>query len=149
MSYQIRLATPEDAPGISRVVIAALRESNSLDYLPQVIAEVEISFTPKAVEAMFEKRRVLVAVVGEQIIGTASLEGGVVRSVFVRPIFQKRGVGKVMMGILHAMARSQGMRRLSVPSSITAVGFYEKMGYETVRYEFHGSERTVVMKVDL
>jgi hypothetical protein len=44
MGCQVRLATSEDAAAISRVVIAALRQSNSQDYSPDVIAQVERSF---------------------------------------------------------------------------------------------------------
>ena len=86
MRCQICPATVEDAAAISRVVIAALRSSNSQDYPPEVIAEVEQSFAPEAVSAMLDKRKVFVAVYDEQIIGTASLDGHVVRSVFVESV---------------------------------------------------------------
>jgi hypothetical protein len=32
-----------------------------------------------------------------------------------------------------------------VPSSITAEGFYALLGFQKVRDEFHGAERTVIM----
>jgi len=45
MECHIRPATSRDAVAISRVVIAALRESNSQGYPPDVIAQVEQSLT--------------------------------------------------------------------------------------------------------
>jgi len=36
-----------------------------------------------------------------------------------------------------------------VPSSITAAGFYRKLGFVFVRDEFHGDERTIIMKKDI
>jgi hypothetical protein len=33
----------------------------------------------------------------------------------------------------------------TVPSSVTAAGFYRKLGFAWVRDEFHGSGRTVVV----
>ena len=44
MEYQIRRARPEDAAGISRVIIAALRKTNAADYDAATIARVEQSF---------------------------------------------------------------------------------------------------------
>jgi hypothetical protein len=80
MACQVRLATGGDTAAISRVVIAALRESNSQDYSPEVVAQVERSFTPEAISSMLDKRKVLVALLGETIIGTASLDGNVLEA---------------------------------------------------------------------
>ncbi|MEE4140920.1 GNAT family N-acetyltransferase [Pseudomonas viridiflava] len=146
MRCQICPATVEDAAAISRVVIAALRSSNSQDYPPEVIAEVEQSFASEAVSAMLDKRKVFVAVYDEQIIGTASLDGHVVRSVFVDPACQGRGVGRQLMNVIHATAASAGTQALRVPSSITAEAFYISLGYQKIRDEFHGAERTIVME---
>lgn len=78
MGCQVRPATSEDAAAISRVVIAALHESNSQDYSPEVINQVERSFSPDAVGALLGKRKVFVALLSENIAGTASLDGVVV-----------------------------------------------------------------------
>jgi GNAT superfamily N-acetyltransferase len=146
MACQVRLATGGDTAAISRVVIAALRESNSQDYSPEVVAQVERSFTPEAISSMLDKRKVLVALLGETIIGTASLDGNVVRSVFVDPAYQGGGIGRQLMDVIHATAASAGVAALRVPSSITAERFYATLGYQTVRDEFHGAELTVVME---
>ncbi|MEE5095725.1 GNAT family N-acetyltransferase [Pseudomonas alliivorans] len=146
MQCQIRPATVENTAVISRLVIAALRNSNAQDYPPEVIAEVEQSFTPEAVSTMIDKRKVFVAVYGEQIIGTASLDGHVVRSVFVDPGCHGRGVGRQLMNVIHAQAARAGIPALRVPSSITAEAFYITLGYQKIRDEFHGAERTIVME---
>lgn len=92
MECMIRLATKEDAAAISRIVIAALRKSNAQDYPPEVIAQVEKSFTPEAVEVLLNKRTVFVASMQDDLIATASLDGDVVRTVFVEPKYQGCGV---------------------------------------------------------
>ena len=46
---------------------------------------------------------------------------------------------------LQSLAINAGLERLRVPSSITAEGFYASLGFEKVRDEFHGAERTVIM----
>ncbi|WP_135005153.1 GNAT family N-acetyltransferase, partial [Pseudomonas savastanoi] len=86
------------------------------------------------------------ASLGEIIIGTASLDGDVVRSVFVDPAYQGGGIGRQLMNVIHATAASAGVGALRVPSSITAEKFYATLGYQKIRDEFHGDERTIVME---
>ena len=149
MDCRIRLATKEDAAAISRIVITALRESNAQDYPAEVIAQVEKSFTPEAVAVLLNKRKVFVALMYDDLIATASLDGDVVRTVFVEPGHQGSGVGRRLMETIHAEAQNTGMPRLLVPSSLTAEGFYANLGYRKIRDEFHGAERTVVMEKSL
>ena len=146
MECHVRLATNKDVAAISRVVLAALRESNSQDYPPGVIAQVEQSFAPEVISAQLLKRRVFVALLGEAIIGTASLDGDVVRSVFVDPVHQKGGIGRRLMDVIHATAARAGVKAVRVPSSITAETFYAALGYQKIRDTFHGAERTIVME---
>lgn len=146
MECHVRPATGRDAVAISSVVIAALRESNSQDYPPDVIAQVEQSFSPEAITTQLTKRKVFVALLGEKIIGTAGLDGDVVRSVFVDPAHQKAGIGRHLMDVIHTTAASAGVGAVRVPSSITAESFYTALGYQKIRDEFHGAERTIVME---
>ncbi|EKM6336606.1 TPA: GNAT family N-acetyltransferase [Pseudomonas aeruginosa] len=146
MECHVRPATSRDAAAISRVVIAALRESNSQDYPPDVIAQVEQSFSPEAITTQLTKRRVFVALLGENIIGTAGLDGDVVRSVFVDPAHQRGGIGRHLMDVIHTIAAGAGIEALRVPSSITAERFYTVLGYQKIRDEFHGEERTILME---
>jgi GNAT superfamily N-acetyltransferase len=146
MECEVRPATSEDTAAISSVVIAALRESNSQDYSPDVIAQLERSFAPEVIGALFDKRKIFVALLGENITGTASLDGDVVRSVFVDPAYQGGGIGGQLMDAIHATATSSGVGALRVPSSITAQKFYAALGYQIIRDEFHGAERTIIME---
>ncbi|PVZ15356.1 MULTISPECIES: GNAT family N-acetyltransferase [unclassified Pseudomonas] len=149
MKLEIRRALPEDAAPISRIVIAALRRSNSADYPAEVIAQVERNFTPQAVGQRLSTRTVFVASLNGRAVGTASLEGRVVRSVFVDPDCHRQGIGRSLMQAVHAFAANSGVSRLSVPSSITAQGFYEALGYAAVREVCREGERTLVMEVRL
>ncbi|AVU75745.1 GNAT family N-acetyltransferase [Pseudomonas sp. Fig-3] len=146
MQAHIRLATPEDAESISNVVISALRQSNANDYPPEVIAQVERSFSVQAVQLLMEQRRVYVASVDQCVVATASLDGGVVRSVFVEPRCQGEGIGKQLMSVICSAALNRDLDVLLVPSSITAEGFYAALGFQKVRDELHGAERTIIMR---
>lgn len=146
MTCQVRSATSSDSAGISRVVVAALRGTNAEDYSADVIAQVEKGFAPESVRKLIERRKVFVAMQGEDITGTASLDGNVVRSVFVDPVYQGRGIGRQLMQEIHGTAASAGVKVLRVPSSITAEKFYAALGYQKIRDEFYGAERTIVME---
>ncbi|MBV6286917.1 GNAT family N-acetyltransferase [Pseudomonas sp. MAFF 301350] len=142
---EVRDAHADDAQAVSQVIIAALRQTNSQDYSPAVIARVEVSFSPEAVARLLTCRQVLVAQVAGEVVGTASLDGEVVRTVFVAPGRQGLGIGRVLMNRIEALARVAGVQTLRVPSSLTAQAFYARLGYVVVREVVEGEERTLVM----
>lgn len=149
MQYLIRRATPGDAQAISKVVIAALRQSNARDYAPEVIARIELNFSPAAILKLMQQRQMYVAVHEQHVVGTASLDQTVVRSVFVSPQHQDRGIGQQLMARLKEAAIVAQVEELRVPASLTAESFYAQLGYAKVRDEFHGAERTVIMALRL
>jgi len=149
MPCLIRLARDSDAPGVSRVILAALLSSNAQDYPPSVIARVQQSFTPEGVAELMKKRQMFVALIGGVPVGTASLDGRAVRSVFVDPQMHKRGIGRHLMWVVERAAREAGVTVLAVPSSLTAQAFYARLGYQVVREIDEGGERTIVMEREL
>ncbi|KMO43727.1 acetyltransferase [Methylobacterium tarhaniae] len=149
MKGTIRLATKDDAAEVSRVVLSALHESNARDYGPDTIARVARGFMPDGIAAMIAGRQVFVAVDDERILGTASLDGGVVRAVFVAPDAQGRGIGRALMAEIERTAQGAGVATLTLQSSLTAVGFHDRLGFRTVREHHHGDERTIVMALQL
>jgi GNAT superfamily N-acetyltransferase len=149
LEYVIRPARREDAEGISRAIISALRETNAKDYSEAVIARVKASFSPTVVLDLLRRRTVFVAVVEDSIVGTASLEGEVVRTVFILPEYQGRGIGRALMARVELAAITANVAILAVPSSVTAEPFYAKLGFRAVRDSYHGEERTIVMERSL
>ncbi len=146
MAIKIRSAVEDDAEAISEVIIAALRATNAKDYSQAVIEQVEKSFSPSAVAALIAQRMVFVALADNRIVGTASLDDQVVRTVFVRPQLHGQGIGRQLVNTVEQTAKRLGVEILSVPSSVTAERFYQKLGYSAVRETFHGEERTIVME---
>lgn len=145
MDYLIRNAMDTDAPAISQTIINALRQSNAQDYSPEIIDQVAQNFSPPAILQLLAQRQILVATVDNHIVATASLDQDVVRSVFVDPSYQGKGLGRHLMARIQSIAINAGLKLLRVPSSITAEGFYASLGFEKVRDEFHKSERTIIM----
>jgi len=146
MDCTIRLARDGDADDISGVILRALRETNAKDYTDEIIERVERSFSPDAVRELIGKRTVFVAILGGRVVGTASLDGSVVRTVFVAPGVQARGIGKLLMAEIERTARARNVASLTVPSSLTAETFYARLGFKAVHDSYHGDERTIIME---
>lgn len=149
MDCTIRPALSDDAADISAVILRALRETNAKHYTDEIIARVERSFSSDAVRALIAKRTVVVATIGSRVVGTASLDGSVVRTVFVAPDVQARGIGKLLMAEVEHIARARHIPALTVPSSVTAETFYARLGFKAVRDSYHGDERTIIMERSL
>jgi N-acetylglutamate synthase-like GNAT family acetyltransferase len=146
MTCDIRPAQAGDAAGISRVIIRALRETNAKDYTPDIIARVELSFSPAAVERLIDQRDVFVAEMDNRVVGTASLDGQALRTMFVLPDVQGRGIGRLLVQRIERVARERQLAILTVPATVTAEAFYARLGFTAVREAYHGEERTIVME---
>ncbi|MBS7600889.1 GNAT family N-acetyltransferase [Pseudomonas sp. RC2C2] len=149
MDCLIRTATNADAPAISRLIIGTLRGSNAQNYSSEIIAQVEQSFSPQAIVLLLTQRQVLVATLESDIVATASLDQDIIRSVFVEPAHQGKGIGRQLMTSIQSIAIAAGLDQLRVPSSITAEGFYASLGFTKNRDALHGSERTIIMSKPL
>lgn len=146
MTYIIRRSSPDDSEAISTVIVAALRQTNAKDYSEAIIHRLAESFAPEAMLALMSTRTVFVATLDGQIVGTASLDGTFVRTVFIAPKHQGQGIGRQLMEAVERAARNDGVSTLALQSSITAEPFYAKLGFRSVRDSHHGEERTIVME---
>jgi predicted GNAT family N-acyltransferase len=87
-------------------------------------------------ELEFDERdplcRHVLAFEGDAPVGTGRLDlhyGGKVGRVAVVATHRRRGVGAAVMQRLHTIAREQGQPRLWCHAQLTAVPFYESLGY--------------------
>ena len=145
----IRPADKRDANSISQIIKQALKENNAQDYPASVIDRLLKNFAPADVEQFLQHRQVFVAEQDQQVVGTASLDENVVRTVFIAPNMQRQGIGRRLMATVLEVAVSNAVTVLIVPSSITAVAFYENLGFEVVREEMHDEEKTIYMHREL
>jgi len=141
----IRRATAADADDVSRIIIRTLRETNAKDYPPHVIDAVATAFSPERAALHISTRQVYLATDHGRIVGTASLDGATIRSVFVDPDHQRKGIGASLMMLIESLARAQATDTLAIQSSLTAQAFYRKLGVATIHEELQGDERIIVM----
>ncbi|MGC2779518.1 MAG: GNAT family N-acetyltransferase [Bradyrhizobium sp.] len=149
MDCMTRPAPDDDATAISAVILRALRETNASEYAGEIIDRIALSFSPLAVRQLMTTRKVFVGTIGNRVVGTASLEGSVVRTAFVAPDVQARGIGRLLMAEIDRAAREQHMPVLTLRSSVTAEAFYARLGFRAVHDSYHGDERTILMERSL
>ena len=148
MEIVIRRAKAADAEAVHKIVLLALREINARDYPPSVIDRLVLTL-PDKVASSLETWHAFVAIVGERVVGTGSLNGQTVSSVYVHPDYQGRGIATKLMDAVESVANIHSQATLSVQSSVTAKPFYAKRGFKIVREGFFGEEPTVLMSKEI
>jgi len=104
-------------------------------------------FTPKKLIENAAKRKVVVAVEGNLIAGTASVKDNVILTVFVDPRVHGKRIGTRLMQRVESIAKRQGYKSVKLPSSLTAVEFYKRLGYKgTVRKHEKNYGTTILMR---
>lgn len=130
---EIRSFRPGDAPEISDVIGRCLREVNSRDYPESVITLMCEHFTAGRIAELAGERQMFVAVEDGTVVGTVSRDGNKVFTMFVRPGTIGRGVGRQLMRHIEALAAAEGHAYMETGASISAHGFYQRLGYLDVR----------------
>ena len=141
----IRAAGPDDAVAISALVQHTVRTSNGKDYPAEAIELIVANFAADKVGQRMAERDVFVCQQGDRVVGTIALGGDRLRSLFVDPELQQAGIGALLVAHLEAHARKVGVRELSLSSSLTARGFYERLGYRLIELQEHDGVSTYLM----
>lgn len=126
-----------DEAAVSYVIRTTLAVSNLCDYPPEFIKDNIESHSPEVMAKRAAESHFYVALDGEKIIGCGGITGywgstteSYLVSIFILPEYQRRGVGRRIVETLEADEYFIRAWRTEVGSSLTAVNFYRKMGYE-------------------
>lgn len=57
--------------------------------------------------------------------------------IFVSPEYQGKGIGRAIVTTLEQDVFFKTAKRVEIPASITALGFYEKLGYRPKNHQTH------------
>jgi GNAT superfamily N-acetyltransferase len=121
-----------DASDVSQLIIDNLMLVNSRDYGEEAARQLASFYSPQLLLEYAQNGNMYVAVEHSRIIGTAALDQDRVRNVFVRIDHHQQGIGKILMQHIEDIARQQGKVRLALRASVSAVVFYQKLGYAIV-----------------
>ena len=76
----------------------------------------------------------------DDILACAALNRNEIRAMFVHPAHQGKGHGKRLLRFLEGYARGMGMMSLFLDSSLNAVGFYSRNGYDAIGENYYKSD---------
>ena len=132
----IRRFVESDVQAIQNIIHRGLREINGKDYPAKLIEEYCAYFTLEKIKSHANYAHMYVAVSGKEIVGTGSiapywgsLTESILLTIYILPEFIGQGVGTAIIQALEQDEYFLRANRIEIPSSVTAVKFYEKMGY--------------------
>ena len=136
MSITVRRFVEADSAEVSALITKTLRITNRKDYSPEYIQKDVAQFTPEKVIERASWTHFYVFCDGEIIVGCGAIGpywGSETESslfnIFVLPEYQGKGVGRKIIETLETDEYALRAKRIEIPASITACGFYRKLGY--------------------
>ena len=133
---KIRPFREADADEVSALVRRNFLEVNIRDYPPAAMQELAKAFDSGRILNLASYAHTYVVCEEDKIIGTGSISSfwgseteSILLTIFVLPEYHGRGIGRSIIKALESDELFLRAKRIEIPSSITACGFYEKMGY--------------------
>ena len=134
---EVRNFKPEDAEKSSQLIIQNLQRVLTQDYPNEAIEVLMPFFTPEELIEKSKHQYTIVGMLGNDLVGFATLDTDRVRGIFVDVARHGRGIGKKLMTELEAYAKEQRVKKIYLMSAISASGFYKKLGYRVVKHIDH------------
>lgn len=132
----IRRFLPADAAAVSALIADTLRITNAKDYPEEFIAANIASHSAAVIAERARHAHMFVACDGQRIVGCGAIDGyfgstteSILLTVFVLPACQGKGIGRAIVERLERDEFFLRAKRVEIPASVSAVGFYQKMGY--------------------
>ena len=132
--FQIRQAVLQDSDQILACLRAAFAPYENL-YTPAAFADTVLDAL--TISPRMQRMHMLVATVGDQVIGTVSGslcddDEGHLRGMAVLPEYQSSGVAKDLLGAIEHWLKENGCNRVTLDTTLPlqrAMKFYERNGY--------------------
>lgn len=139
----VRFANAADAEGIIQAHHSAVHVTGAQDYPAEILTEwsapVSQSRVNNYVQKSMPEETTLVAIVDGKVAGFAALveAKSELRAVYVHADFGGRGVGSALLREIEKVAQAKGCTELRLNSSLTALPFYKRHGYEDLGQGLH------------
>jgi GNAT superfamily N-acetyltransferase len=129
----VRKARPGEGQAIIALHARTVREINSRDYISEEIDVWLARKSPDKEEARIGAGEVYVCIGDDEaLLGYGSRTGDRIAGLYVAPDRQGQGVGSALLEQLERDAIAEGIEVLELNSTLTAAGFYQQHGYETL-----------------
>ena len=131
----LRPFLPADAPRLAEIFRASIAELTTDDYSEaQQAAWAAAADDEVAFAARLAGELTLVATVDGAPVGFAALKGAdVLDLLYVHPAVAGQGIGAQLCEAIEKLAAARGAKQLTADASDTALGFFERRGFEPQR----------------
>jgi N-acetylglutamate synthase-like GNAT family acetyltransferase len=148
MKVVIRKFRAADVIKASNAVKAAQRITLK-DYYPKKVIEAYCEKNnPKNFLERAKNRQFYVAEVGKKIVGVIALASNELKTFYVHPKYQGKGVGRLLYERIKREAVKKGYRGVIVLSSVYAEPIYKSLGFTKVKRKYEsvcGSRFAVIL----
>lgn len=157
MNYEIVEYNSIYCNEIISLIVRNLLDVNVKDYGIDKMREHASKFTPEKLSQYARESKMFVALENGKVVGTlrvAKNQNGqendyVLLTIFVLPDCFNRGIGTALVKAGENYVKSVNGLTISIPSSVDACGFNEKLGYIYVNGKEPNDEGVVLMKKNL
>ena len=130
----LRPFMPADALSAAAIFEAAIAELAAEDYSEAQLAAWIASLDEEGLATRLGGQLALVATVGGEVVGFASLKDNrVIDLLYVHPELARQGVATALVDALEKLATARGASTLEVEASDTAEPFFRQRGYAPER----------------
>lgn len=144
MKTKIRRFKKEDAKQCSKLILECIEKNLSLNAKNKKFM-IEKS-QPKNLIKKSEKLSLFVYDSNEKILGTGALDKNEIRTMFVKPKMQVKGIGKKILNFLIDKAKGKGLKKVWLKSSPETETFYKKQGFRKIKVRNDYNFKTIEME---
>ncbi|MFH1787167.1 MAG: GNAT family N-acetyltransferase [archaeon] len=141
----IRLFKQKDAKQCSKIMLDCIE--NNLKSLTKENKAFMIEVSQ--VEELIKKSNEIQLFVYEknnEILGTGAFDNGEIRTMFIKPFLQGKGLGKEIINFLINLAKKKNFKKIFLKASPEAEKFYEKQGFKKTGENNDFNFRTILME---
>ncbi|MBR5277775.1 MAG: GNAT family N-acetyltransferase [Clostridia bacterium] len=127
----------KDAEAVQKLIVRNFLEINSKDYGIELMNELVGGYNIEKIKRIASYAHMYVFELNNNIVGVGAISSywgseteSILLTIFVLPELHGNGIGKLIMQTLEQDEFYIRANRIEIPSSITAVEFYRKFGYD-------------------
>ena len=132
----VRRFENDDVQKVIDIIVDNLLEINSKDYGIEIMEKLAATYNETKIIELSKRSHMYVFLINDNIVGVGAIanyynkkDEAILLSIFVRPDYHNKGIGKEIINTLENDEIAKNSKRIEIPSSITALNFYLKCGY--------------------
>ena len=134
IKVRIRKFHMGDEYSVAKIIRDANRITLKKFYSPAIIRQMCADANAKMVRKKAKDKNFKVAIFKNRIVGVIGSTENRIRSFFVSPSFQGKGVGRSLIEHLEREVKKLRINFIQLNSSLYAVKFYKHFGYKIVKH---------------